>query len=516
MRRITIQDSNQKRKQGKSNTKRFAFVILLFLLIISLVSGCDGSLVLLSPELATFPPTKITPKPTTTLLPGIKSTSQVIVATSTQSPDLPPATSAAISTEILNTPTTPASRFSSKLNLTSTSDLLYISEGLLMRWDHMTGYTGSLVNRVIDYAASEDGNQVAMLRTRGITANGLALYDLAMLNFETKQVQTLIENTSRLDELSISPDGQWIAYINPNQGNRVFALTIASPELLYELGTCTPANNDSRNQMRWSPDNKAIMWSDRRGIWISQLEQPMARMVQSNHVKISDPQGESVVMDVQFHDLDWSPNGRYILAQTIPEGSQIRWYTIIDTKLDRLVKVPDSYEDETYGSPTIWLKDGSLLTSQVSTIDNTQELSLKRWFIVDTHDKILADSQTFRLSTNSLAPIEQNNEGTVYVIDWLSQMEDGSIFLNVSLPGVSLTSTILSLNLEEGVFEKLIELPTSPSAILAAPDGGGVLIQGADSQLFFISPIGGGQQNLRPALGIDAYNFNWLPPAPRS
>ena len=76
-----------------------------------------------------------------------------------------------------------------------------------MRWDHVTDYSSLLASRVEEFAVSESGKKVALLKTTNITANGVELFVLAILDFDTKQITNLIENTPRLFAISTSADG---------------------------------------------------------------------------------------------------------------------------------------------------------------------------------------------------------------------------------------------------------------------------------------------------------------------
>lgn len=520
MRRIeSVRNSVLKGTNGKPFINRFSVLCLFMILIIFIGSGCEvarqlspqrenGDSTILMPEQPTKTDNLTTVPRDTTPTTSIVTTASNPISSET----LPPKTQG-----LAKEPTAP---ISIPLQLTNTpdftplnsSDLLYISKGHLMRWDHLTGYSGILTTNVSDYAASDSGSQIALLRTRGITANGLALYDLAILDLDTKLLKTLIQSITKVEALSISPDGQWITYIQPDQGNQIFILATQSHGLPTVLGSCNPNRDDFSTKINWSPDSKYVVWSDLEGVWLSHLKKNTLRLVQSNHVSILNPQGESIEIEVMFQDLLWSPNGRYVLAKTIPDASRVGWYSIIDTKRERLVQVPDSYVSDLDGFFTIWLQDGSIITTQHNVTIGSGVPTLKHWLIFDTHEKILVQNQLIQIPLEYL-PIQ--NHKYAFGINWLTQNSDGNLTFEVSSPGSAAAPRMFSLDLVENKIEKFLELPIHPKSIKIAPDGGGVLIIGEEDQLFFVTLLDGKSRNLRPLFGSDAQKFNWLPPTPR-
>jgi dipeptidyl aminopeptidase/acylaminoacyl peptidase len=371
-----------------------------------------------------------------------------------------------------------------------------------------------LASHVSAYAASASGQRVALLRTHDITANGVALFDLAVLDFESMQVRTLLEKTPRLAHLTISPDDGWIAYISLEEGNQIYALNIQSPEQRRVLGACHQGETTLCSEIHWSPDGKMLLWSDARGIWISSSDHNLPSLAHPNRVQVVDPGGKQIEIEVRFQNLRWSPDGRYVLVETLPQGSEVRWQAIVDTRRERLVRVPESFESQQLSSPVIWMQDGSLLAILNNPASSSEQPHLRHWQVVDTHDELLILNQGFALSSTDLPLAPEGGAQRAYCANWLTRSAENQLLLVFSVPGSRLAPVVFSLDLAEGKLHKLFELPPDIDQLLWTPDGGGALILGEQSRLMFVSGYNEVQLDLRPILGEDAHDFNWLPPGP--
>ncbi|MBN1145870.1 MAG: WD40 repeat domain-containing protein [Anaerolineales bacterium] len=394
-----------------------------------------------------------------------------------------------------------------------TSDLLFISAGSLMRWDYVTGFTGMLASGVAEFSVSATGKQVAMLRPKNIAANGIELFNLDLLDFESKQIITLIERTPRPANMSISPDGAWVAYTLIQPDSPVFALRSDGAGEPIQLGRCHCQAGG--RCLAWSPDSQSLLWSDTQGAWIAQLEQPAPKIVHPGKVEVTDPEGTCSEIDVHFESLDWSPDGRYVLVKVKPVSSGVSWYAILDTPTSRLVEVPGSFEyDEEFASIS-WSPDGALLVAHSGIAALASPPYIQIWRILATHDNLLIPDRILELpgDTNDFPPGQVDND---YCIEWLSKNEADKLLLGVTFPGTKLAPRLFSLQIEKGQLDKLFELTPSAIDVLWSPDGAGALILGSQGQMIFAHTSSGALYDVRPSLGADAHGFTWLPPAPRS
>ena len=98
------------------------------------------------------------------------------------------------------------------------SDLLFLSDHRLYRWDRLTHYGVILAENVLEFTASASENLVVMLRSKDVAANGVELYDLEVLDLTSMQVHPITVNLPRVDSISLSSDGRWLVY-HENESN---------------------------------------------------------------------------------------------------------------------------------------------------------------------------------------------------------------------------------------------------------------------------------------------------------
>jgi WD40 repeat protein len=398
-----------------------------------------------------------------------------------------------------------------------TSDLVYIASGNLMRWDYVTGFSGALIGGVSEFSASANGKKIALLRPKKIAANGVELFDLALLDFESMQVTNILEQMPRLYHITISPDGGYIAYTLDQQSGPIYVLPTGNSAKPRELGKCYLTEGTSCQELVWSPDSKQLLWSDAQGIWESAPDQAVPHLVHSGKLEVSDPQGKTSAIDVHLLALTWSPIGRFVLLTVTPIASEVSWRAVLDTRTGRLVEVPDSFETQSINANVSWSPDGELLSVRITSATEPAPPAINIWQVLATHDGLLIHSQTMDLDTDNFSlATRQNEDDGALCLNWLTARELGALMLAATLPETDIPPVLLQLNLVDGNLDKLIEIPFQPSAVLWSPDGAGALIIDTDNQVFFAHPGSGMLYNLSLVMGKDAHNFTWLPPAPRS
>ena len=386
-----------------------------------------------------------------------------------------------------------------------------------MRWDHFTDFSGMLVEGVINFSANATGKQIALLRPEKVAANGVKLYGLDLLDLESMQVVNLLEQISRLDNITISPDGKWVAYMMGEHISTVYALPVDKAIQTIELGTCLDETQTHCEQLTWSPDSRLIAWNDARGIWISPLTGAIDSPAHTRKVEVEDPRGEKTEIEVDFHSLDWSPVGRFLLTKIAPSASDVKWLALLDTLTGRLAAVPDTYERMTPNANALWMTDGKLLLIHTSDRNGQSYLQVKLWQIVPTSVDLLVPHNFSDQDSNDFGiPLPINSAGTSLCPAWLAQLEEGQIMLEIAPPQNLAASLLFSLDLKEQTLHQLVDVPFDIVEILWAPDGSGVLILGGHSQIIFAPNHSTSFYDLRPILGDDAHGFQWLAPSPRS
>jgi hypothetical protein len=281
-----------------------------------------------------------------------------------------------------------------------THDLLFLRQYSLMRWNHATGQIEALVTPearqgqsgqrdytvawstgpggppppdggMIAFSTSTDGRSIALARWRGSEA-----YDIDLLDMETSQVTPLVqvqgEDLVRMaysSRMTISPDGEWVAYIQPDLPNMtptppggglapgmILAVRTAAPEQRIEVGYCAQSQiNMTCWNIYWSPDSHVIAWNDARGIWLAGLGQSAQLLVANDPY---DSRGGGRV----FHLWAWSPLGRYALIMTGIYETDAGGYNVLDTEAGRVAgPLPISIFS---GESVTWMRNGRLLITR--------------------------------------------------------------------------------------------------------------------------------------------------------
>jgi hypothetical protein len=400
-----------------------------------------------------------------------------------------------------------------------------------MRWDYFTGYSSLLVDNVELFSTSADGKKILLLRPHNISANGQALYDLALLDYDTLQTAALLEEVPYPYWLAISPDGSWFAYQERAEGGAIHARRVDSPTQYVELGECDPGDNAAAtneflcSQLAWSPDSHQVVWSDANGLWISAPLQPEAQFVHEPMVEVSDPKGSVSKVPVTLHNIAWSPAGRVISVQVTPSLQGVHWMSVIDTRLGRMKDIPESSEYTELSVSVHWTQAGRLVVAHGG--DDGSPF-IKLWDVLVTNSDLMVLRRKYELDLERLtganaaatASATSQAQGPVH-LTWFSEYDEDTFFLGITYTspanqnGSNAAPLLFSLNLNEGGIRKLIELPYDASHVLWAPDGSGALILGEHEQLLFFSLLKNNLSDVHSNIGAGAHSFVWLPPAPR-
>jgi len=386
---------------------------------------------------------------------------------------------------------TPAAKNRSRL----TSDLLFISAGRLIRWDPHTRYGVALAEKVVQFSASRSGKTLALLRRKGIAANGQELFDLELLDFETKQTQPLLRLKPDLADLALSPDGNWLAYRTPLDGGKIYAAPAADPEAVSLLGECAagdePPAEGECSPLVWSPDSKALLWTDPRGVWLAQNSSSPAENLSPGKVELSDPKGQPVQVEAGFSEPRWSPLGRFALVRVAPRQSAVSWHAVLDTKTGRLVQVIDSFLLQESDSSLAWLPDGRFVVAHASQPLQRLPAEAQLWSVVPTRAELLQAGQKFQFDLDTvLSQLElreaQNAADQTICLEWAQFSQPDYLGLGVRLLSPSPRLLLFELHSQKGLLTPLAELPQNTRQIRWSPDGTGVLLISQERRLTYL------------------------------
>lgn len=447
--------------------------------------------------------TLLLPSPTTTATPDAEETGlQLSVVPASQQPAL-------TSSSPVSTPT-PAGEPG------KTSDLLFLSGPRLLRWDHVTNFTTGLAENVVDFSPSASGEKIAMLRRQNITANGIQLYNLDILDLKEKQIHTLIENSPPLFQISLSPNGERIAFMAQDGIGQVFVQSTIEGSDPEKIGECWPANEMHCQRLSWSPDGRSMVWSDRTGVWLSSMRDKLSRLVLPNQVEVNDPENLSQQVNVSYADLQWSPVGRFILAQVIPSLEGLRWYGVIDTLNGRLVNIPGSTEYARSCLGTLWNSNGDLLIAHGGNAREQTSPRISHWRVIPTRNDLLVLAENTELQAGSLPPVsDASSYEADYCITSLYQLDPDKYFAQVEATGGDPDPILYQLDLEEGRLQKILQLPEKTSELIWSPDGFGSLVVTLDGEIYFAYMDGARLLPISEVLGAEVREFHWLPPMSR-
>ncbi len=502
----------------KRELSRFSlFGLFVILGWSTLISSCSAT-----PTITTTPgatQTTGTNALTTTLsptpIPSNSPTQPTLTKTSAPSSTASPIKTASISpTSIQSTPTI----YSSMETPQESSGLIYLSEHSLMRWDHVTNYVVPISENVYEYSINKSGRYVALLRTQNMVANGIEIFELALLDFDIKQIERLIDNTARLYSISISPDGKWIAFYPQKNGGRLKVLRTDGTNEMLELGFCHEELMTPCDPIAWSHDSRAVLWSDQRGIWLSYLEWETPLLLSPNKMEYTDPEGATSEIMVTFSDLEWSPTGRYALAVVTPSASAARWYALIDTRREQIVEIPHTFQAGTSAENTSWLSNGVFVVGRIEDNGTEHLIQIDMWEIIPTHQGLIRNIETISLTPDDFQnPMDYNSKNDVYFVDWMKQPQDQTpiLYFGVKPSNVESYPAIFSLDIEKNNINFTYVIPIYAEQLYWAPDLSGALVINSSGDIYFVSIIDGSLLPLRGVLGKDADDFNWLPPTPR-
>ncbi len=465
---------------------------MAILLVAMLFVGCQASPPPTATRIiATSPaPSMVALVPSARLSPTIPAT---------EAPSLPSATPTSTPTVI------PASK------IALPHDLLFLSDGRLMRWSHIQGTLQTAVIDVAGYSTSQDGAKIAILRKTGITANAIETFDLTILDTSSGNFVTLLNSLPRLADFKISPDGRWIAVMNDLQ--QLYILPTDGSDSGAKIAECRSGPEGDCNDLAWSVDSLAVLWDDSSGIWQAGPNAHLPVLVASNQIKILDPKDQITQKQVQFHGLSWSPFGRYVLTRIQPLGSNVSWQAIVDTRTGRIAEIPTSYQLDEPSASTHWLTNGNLLVIHGESEPETQGVALEIWQILPTRDDLM--SLDFRWDIGDGQSIVFNgNEQVNSLPITVCQLTDRTLSLAWNTARLDGPGELFTFDIKYGILNKIAELPAHIVKTLWTPEADAALVQSSDGTLTYVSADGNILSDLTNRIGRQSCCFTWLADEP--
>ena len=387
-----------------------------------------------------------------------------------------------------------------------------------MRWDHVTNFMVPLIEGVIDYSASQDLHWITLLRPTKVTANGVALYNLDLLDMDTKRTMNVLKGITRLDEMMISPDGHWLVYQEP-QGSysHLIALSLRQSDQRTQLGTCTQTEGNFCKTVVWNPASNTVLWEDSRGLWLSNLDKNRTSLLTSHEIEILDPKGNKSRLSVVFQGLSWAPGGRYLLSE-ISTAAGVCWYAVFDVYQTKWTEVPDTFLNSCPAHASAnWTDEGELLVVKPYMTPTRLYPVVDIWQIVPTKNGLFDLQQETELTGVQIDALQDAESEMDYSILRPYQISSQVIGFGLLSAGSSENTHLYLASLADEKIEHIAQIPGRIRSILWAPDGSGALIITEDNgTASFASLFGNSLIDLTIRSNGEARKFTWSPPSPRS
>jgi hypothetical protein len=407
---------------------------------------------------------------------------------------------------------TPSSVFSPTQPVGSTSDLLFLSDSALVRWEPGTEQARLLEEDVQKFSPTKDGSRIAILHSRGIAANGTQQYELTVLEANSGNFITLLTATPELPLLSGSPDGRWVAYIDPQQHSQVLKSSSRSPDKAVQVGACNQDISIHCTRLLWSPDSRDLMWSDRQGLWVAHESQP-AKLAAQASIQTTDPHGEKSNIQVVFNPVSWSPAGRFALVEVIPSATGVHWLAVVDTRSGRMVEVPQTFSSTNQEANRYaigWLTDGRLAVASSDPDQKLRYPSVNLFQVIPTHEELLVFEKSFVLFDEAQLLSPTDHPGISYSPSWLAQTGRQQVSFALIPSEITTPPVLVTLDLKTGQLSILGTTPNDILSILWSTSRADAVVLGKHSQVLLLPADGGPMVDLRSLFGTNLQDFIWL------
>jgi hypothetical protein len=412
-----------------------------------------------------------------------------------------------------------------------TNDLLFLSNGSLMHWDAKLGLVKTVLKgqesdlpsepiasqvvtsgSILKYSADNRFKIIALLRSKGISANGVELFDIAVFDVESWDLTTLVDETPRIYQFSISPDGKWIAYTLHENVGHIYAIRTNGVGELIEIGHYEVDDQWEYSPLAWSPDSRSVVWSDASGVWVSSPAQPHPRQILSDNLEVTDFHGDTSNIRVMYTSLVWSPVGRFILSRIQPYQSTVQWQGIIDTRRGHISEVPGSYEYRDPGASANWIRDGFLLVVYGSNTGENQSSSMEILRVVPTRDDLISHEEEFLFLSEQFLELSQDlKDQTEFLLDIPTQIDNWNQSFVVKSPETGMQPILFKFDKKSGSLNAIGEIPFDTISVDWSPDGDHALIRGQHGSVLVILAEKPQAIDIGSAWELDPCCINWLP-----
>lgn len=401
------------------------------------------------------------------------------------------------------------------MGATSISSLLFQTGDHLALWDRINNQARTLVDGVLDFTLSANGQFAVILRNSRLgTTLTEPRFNLDLYQFQTGKTRPLVSEITRPGLFTLSADGKWLAYSLNSDPALIIVVSTENPNQSFSLGTCQNPVGEPCNSLSWSPDGRALAWSDERGLWLSTIAANSAQLIHDNQVAVMDPKGQINTYQTAFQNLEWSADGRFILLSVAPVGSQASWQAVVDCRTGFLASATDTFAMKPGEVHTRWFSTNELIVAHASEVFTHTPPFIHIWRVIPTNPALLVSGQRIELYSDEF-PFSRAASKSIPIhhLDWLAPTTlPGKVWVGVKLEAAEAEPVLFSLDLTTQKLSKFLTLPLDASQVIWAPDGSGAIVIAERGHIYFMSTANREMIDLRAALGGEIRRLHWLPP----
>jgi hypothetical protein len=425
-------------------------------------------------------------------------------------------------------------------------DLLFLNKGALQRWNHQTGQIerllgpettaqvadqhklsfrlgpGPLTGSVIEYAASR-GPYVAVLVWRRVApTENLARVQALVYNLETQATIRLTTDSEGASWVTVSPDGQWIAWGQQpttsvaarapglaaqlpltttqwgSSASQIYLAPIHSPENAMQVGMSHGNLRSGKDPLFWSADSQHLLWLGEGGVW---------RLTVADSSTPDFFGFEAVVGEL----ISVSPTGRALMAYQYGQWEGSSW-AVAHLESGRVMSIPGSFEHSRPNARAIWIEDDHFFLTRPYSVTGEPTAWLEIWQVAPSAPELLQLERSVPISSTPRSFPTALTQVDEQVMRFLLLNQDRQ---NPHVPG------IYQYNRQHGTLRQLNGFPVSKEWASGQdlfseeaywlPDGSGLLYkENWYRQIFYVPVTGDRLYDITYRLGEESCCYTWL------
>ena len=223
----------------------------------------------------------------------------------------------------------------------------------------------------------------------------------------------------------------------------------------------------------WSPDSMSLLWGDQRGHMDYRSRQRVRPLLlHASAVEVPDPQGKTSQIEAQFTSPEWSPAGRFVLVQVIPNRSEASWHAVIDSLTGKLAQVLNSYKLSPDQVSVGWLPNGRLAVARSSDPGQQTPATIQVWDVLATNPELLVTQLGNIISPlvtcHPKQPPLTISEPAINPLrlDWIQQSNPGHLLFGAIQPDNPSQAGLYDLNLLTNSITQLTQLTSEIQEVL--------------------------------------------------